>query len=314
MLTHLRSATSRTPQRWFAAKIIRSISSTSVVQRDPILDANADEEEDGERKKPARPKDPNYKERGIANGCRMFHQPFPLNPSFKPPTPVSDALRTSIYSQFMSNPDINSVRNLAGRYHLSIKRVDAILRLKGLEEHWIKGFPLQTGFRHGMERFLGVETDESLRKTHNEWVKSRSDVSKADALDQVEGDDPARARYQRMFWEPVVEGAQPVLPSVLEQARMHGERHRIADEAHKSDDALLGRHHDSRRSQDVSTTTGDAPGRPLIKFVDVGGKFLDPKDRVRRMKESERRARLRDKKRQVLSAEGAAQEEQVATA
>ncbi len=38
----------------------------------------------------------------------------------------------------MANPEANSVRNLAGRYHLSIKRVDAILRLKGLEESWIK--------------------------------------------------------------------------------------------------------------------------------------------------------------------------------
>ena len=38
----------------------------------------------------------------------------------------------------MANPEANSVRNLASRYHLSIKRVDAILRLKGLEENWIK--------------------------------------------------------------------------------------------------------------------------------------------------------------------------------
>ena len=38
----------------------------------------------------------------------------------------------------MDNPTANSVRNLAGRYHLSIKRVDAILRLKGLEESWVQ--------------------------------------------------------------------------------------------------------------------------------------------------------------------------------
>jgi hypothetical protein len=63
-------------------------------------------------------------------------QPFPLNPSFKPPIPVSDELRTSIYRQFMANPEQNSVRVLAGKYYLSMKRVDAILRLKGLEEHW----------------------------------------------------------------------------------------------------------------------------------------------------------------------------------
>ena len=38
----------------------------------------------------------------------------------------------------MANPEGNSVRALAERYGLSIKRVDAILRLKGLEEHWKK--------------------------------------------------------------------------------------------------------------------------------------------------------------------------------
>lgn len=42
----------------------------------------------------------------------------------------------------MNNPTANSVRNLSGRYHLSIKRVDAILRLKGLEESWLKVCPL----------------------------------------------------------------------------------------------------------------------------------------------------------------------------
>jgi len=66
------------------------------------------------------------------------YQPFPLNPSFKPPTPVSDALRNTLYQSFMANPKASSVRSLASRYHLSIKRVDAILRLKGLEKSWIK--------------------------------------------------------------------------------------------------------------------------------------------------------------------------------
>ncbi|ETW86864.1 hypothetical protein HETIRDRAFT_244643, partial [Heterobasidion irregulare TC 32-1] len=61
-----------------------------------------------------------------------------LNPSFQPPTPVSESIRNTLYRQFMANPETNSVRNLASRYHLSIKRVEAILRLKGLEAHWIK--------------------------------------------------------------------------------------------------------------------------------------------------------------------------------
>jgi hypothetical protein len=73
-------------------------------------------------------------------------QPFPLNPSFKPPTPVSDALRSTLYKSFMADPEAHSVRSLASRYHLSIKRVDAILRLKGLEESWIKVCPALPSF------------------------------------------------------------------------------------------------------------------------------------------------------------------------
>ncbi len=38
----------------------------------------------------------------------------------------------------MLNPTENNVRHLAGRYGISMKRVDAILRLKGLERQWIK--------------------------------------------------------------------------------------------------------------------------------------------------------------------------------
>jgi hypothetical protein len=38
----------------------------------------------------------------------------------------------------MADPEANSVRALAAKHHISIKRVDAMLRLKGLEESWKK--------------------------------------------------------------------------------------------------------------------------------------------------------------------------------
>jgi hypothetical protein len=38
----------------------------------------------------------------------------------------------------MEDPVNNSERALAARFHISIKRVDAILRLKGLELDWMK--------------------------------------------------------------------------------------------------------------------------------------------------------------------------------
>jgi hypothetical protein len=69
-----------------------------------------------------------------------------------------------------------------------------------------QGKPLETGFLKGMEQILGVTYDASKHKTHEHWVESRMHTVEADALDQAEGDNPARTRYQRMFWEPVAEG------------------------------------------------------------------------------------------------------------
>jgi hypothetical protein len=37
-------------------------------------------------------------------------------------------------------------------------------------------------------------------------------------------------------------------------------------------------------------------GRPPVKFIDVGGKFVDVKDRVKRIKQAERRRRKKDEK------------------
>ena len=68
----------------------------------------------------------------------IFLQPFPLNTTFKPPAPISDELKDIIYATYMQNPVEYGVRQLAALYGLSIKRVDAILRLKGLEQHWKK--------------------------------------------------------------------------------------------------------------------------------------------------------------------------------
>ncbi|KIJ04394.1 hypothetical protein PAXINDRAFT_42607, partial [Paxillus involutus ATCC 200175] len=61
-----------------------------------------------------------------------------LNPSFKPPTSLSDAFRSQLYRAYTANPELNSGCTLAARHNISTKRVDAILRLKGMEEAWKK--------------------------------------------------------------------------------------------------------------------------------------------------------------------------------
>lgn len=217
--------------------------------------------------------------------------PFPLNESFRPPPPVADALRTHIYFSYMADPEANSVRALATRHNLSIKRVDAILRLKGLEESWKKdGKPIQTGFVQGMESILGIPQTKVLATfddskpvpvqydSNQQAAKMFSDrynAVEADREDEEAGGfDWARQRYQRMFWETVPEGKDPIMPGILDAATKSA----TATSENKTKIHIVER-----------------PGRPAIKFVDVGNMFLDVKEQERRAKESERRAKVRSR-------------------
>ncbi|KAG2076789.1 hypothetical protein BDR04DRAFT_1089011 [Suillus decipiens] len=219
--------------------------------------------------------------------------PFPLNESFRPPPPISDALRTHIYFSYMADPKANSVRALAARHHLSIKRIDAILRLKGLEESWKKGKSIQTGFVQGMENILGVPQTKVFTTfddskpvpvqydTNQQAAKAdsvRYDAVEADREDEEAGGfDWARQRYQRMFWETVPEGKDPIMPGILETAT-------------KSATAAS--------ENKTKTNIVERPGRPTIKFIDVGNMFLDVKEHERRAKESERRAKVRSRRKE----------------
>lgn len=61
-----------------------------------------------------------------------------MNPSFKPPPPIADTTKEFIYERYMSNPKRFNVRVLSLAFGISMKRIDAILRLKGLEKSWIE--------------------------------------------------------------------------------------------------------------------------------------------------------------------------------
>jgi len=61
-----------------------------------------------------------------------------MNPSFKPPPPIADDQRKLMFDMFMQDPLRNGPRRLAKRFNISLKRADAILRLKGLENAWVK--------------------------------------------------------------------------------------------------------------------------------------------------------------------------------
>jgi hypothetical protein len=70
-----------------------------------------------------------------------------------------------------------------------------------------------------MEFLLGVSEEEDPRAIHStitanaEVGATRYDVDDADALDQDEGKQLARHRYQHMFWEAVSEGEVRLISS-----------------------------------------------------------------------------------------------------
>jgi len=183
----------------------------------------------------------------------------------------------------MSNPELYNVRVLSERYGISMKRVDAILRLKGLERHWQKeNKPLQTGFLAGMEDILGVSKDGSV-KTRQGANEFGEDATEADAMSDAAGNEKARERYQRLFWEPVPDGKDPVLPTFLDNERAS----KAQAEARKAARMIPKGQHIVER-----------PGRPSVTFVDVGTRFVDFKEQTRRTKESQRRSLLKQHRRE----------------
>ncbi|KAG6380794.1 eukaryotic mitochondrial regulator protein-domain-containing protein [Boletus reticuloceps] len=203
--------------------------------------------------------------------------PFPLNPSFKPPIPLSDELRTRLYRAYMIDPKLNSVRALAARHNISIKRVDAILRLKGMEESWKKNKPVQTGFTKGMERLLGVAEAAKRKEQDTNELLEDGLTGKSDRPDSDEGNNRTRQRYQRLFWESVAEGEELVMPNVLAAQR--------------------GAASARTKFKGKTTLVERAQGRPAIMFTDVGNAFVDEREKERRESEGARRSTLKARKR-----------------
>lgn len=164
-----------------------------------------------------------------------------------------------------------------------------------------------------MEWCLGVTRRE--RHNHERGESERDpcyDVREADALMEAEGNDPARLRYSKMFWESVPDGQvgvavnsffyrnltvmvhviqDPITPFKLLEASERGHK-RIIREAISKNRFLPGKTHPNDTVRIVAP-----PGRPVIKFIDAGGKFIDKKEISKRIKKQEHRGSLKDKKR-----------------
>ncbi|KAI8325417.1 hypothetical protein GQ54DRAFT_295456 [Martensiomyces pterosporus] len=92
--------------------------------------------------------------------------PFPLNPAFRPRAPVSDATREAIYKDYLADPLSNTPRVLGEKYGISIRRVEAILKLKAIEHHMVEyeqGVS-QKKLTAGMESMLGVASTRAVKE------------------------------------------------------------------------------------------------------------------------------------------------------
>ena len=65
-------------------------------------------------------------------------QPFPLNPTFNPPAPLSDSVRAAIFNAHIKDPAKNNLRHLSTTYNVAIDRIRAILKLKALEQEFVR--------------------------------------------------------------------------------------------------------------------------------------------------------------------------------
>ncbi|TIA69733.1 hypothetical protein E3P92_03428 [Wallemia ichthyophaga] len=124
--------------------------------------------------------------------------PFPLNPTFKPPPPLSDALKTRIHSLNESDPHKYTPTKLSLDFKVSVDRIHALLRLKAVEKRWVdEGRTLQLEHLKGMEKHLGVA---SLN------TKLKDDVAVMDLVSKTQQVDPEPAQVHP-------EPAAGVLPS-----------------------------------------------------------------------------------------------------
>ncbi|KAJ2415627.1 hypothetical protein GGI10_001569 [Coemansia sp. RSA 2530] len=100
---------------------------------------------------------------GRTNFINGSNRPFPLNPAFRPRMPLPDAKKEEIYKDYLSDPVKNTPRILGAKYHISIKRVEAIIKLKAIEHHMVNAGEIvaQKSLTAGMESILGISKDSA---------------------------------------------------------------------------------------------------------------------------------------------------------
>jgi hypothetical protein len=127
------------------------------------------------------------------------------------------------------------------------------------------------------------------------WIKLKEIIKRVLDTNACSGNQWSKDRYViPCFYLSVISLHQePVLPTALRRAREDAKRHGRSEESTKFGGVAPGLLHED--GTEIANTSVTPPGRLMMKFIDVGNKFMDPKDHMRRMKESQRRARIRSK-------------------
>ncbi|KAJ1818064.1 hypothetical protein LPJ75_001545 [Coemansia sp. RSA 2598] len=91
-------------------------------------------------------------------------KPFPLNPFFRPRPPVPDTVKEAIYADYLRAPETFTPRFLGEKYAISIKRVEAILKLKAIEHQMVESGEIvaQKKLTANMESMLGVASLKTI--------------------------------------------------------------------------------------------------------------------------------------------------------
>jgi hypothetical protein len=90
----------------------------------------------------------------------------------------------------------------------------------------------------------------------------------------------------------------PVVPLLLEKARTDGKMRRREGKESKDRPPFLRSQENQGTDNSEKVKMVAPPGRPMIKFVDIGGKYIDKHDRLARIKRWKHKGMLKTRKRE----------------
>lgn len=204
-------------------------------------------------------------------------QPFPLNPSFRPPTSLSHNAKEKIYRDFIasykqtqsssSNGEAKSetyhARKIALKYNLSIDRVRAIVRLKALEYNTAAaGSTLQMKFLNGMESAMGISTGDNVP------------ISMKEALDVQQETEALYKTGRKTHWMMINEENPNDLKDEVKELEKKQRKDERANARRQGGDDIsrdLREGVRSRRRVPANPRSERKGVRPEIEFVDVPG-------------------------------------------